>query len=192
VSEICIEKWKWPRIPHYRHSGWILGDDEFGQWIEIRIPTPVYRQDTLVFEDSNGGLLLVPREQPWLAWFPKFGEFNLYVDIATGLTRTEHSVAVVDLDLDVVRLRTGEVQLLDEDEFLLHQLELDYPAHIIELARRQADDVRQGVTTGAMPFDGERASVWQAIIDAARSQPVGARKSGSSNKGPIYGHCPPG
>jgi uncharacterized protein len=96
---------------------------------------------------------------------PQVRRVQPLVDIATDLTRTDHSVAVVDLDLDVVRFRTGEVQLLDEDELRLHQVELDYPADIIELARRQADDVQARVTIGATPFDGERAAVWQAIID---------------------------
>jgi hypothetical protein len=77
VPEVSIHKEKWPDIPHYHHSGWILGEDEFGHWIEIRIPTPIYRQQELVFEDVNGGLLLVPRNETWLARLPEFGEFQL-------------------------------------------------------------------------------------------------------------------
>jgi uncharacterized protein len=161
VTEISIHKEKWPDIPHYRHSGWVLGDDEFGHWIDIRIPTPIYRQEELVFEDVNGGLLLVPRDETWLAWFPEFGEFPLYVDIATNLTWTSDSVTVVDLDLDVVRLRNGEVRLLDEDEFRQHQLELAYPGTLVELARRQAEGVFESVTIGSEPFDGHRAAQWQ-------------------------------
>ncbi len=35
---------------------------------------------------------------------------------------------MVDLDFDVIRTFAGETRLLDEDEFELHRVELDYPA----------------------------------------------------------------
>jgi predicted RNA-binding protein associated with RNAse of E/G family len=33
---------------------------------------------------------------------------------------------MVDLDLDVIRTFTGETRLLDEDEFELHRVELEF------------------------------------------------------------------
>ena len=98
-----VERLKWPDVPHYRHLGWVLGDDEYGLWIELRVGTPVYRRDEILFHGANGGLMLAPKDQGWLAWFPEFGEFDLYVDIVTGLIRTDEGVTMVDLDLDVIR-----------------------------------------------------------------------------------------
>jgi uncharacterized protein len=161
VAEITIHKLKWPNIPHYRHAGWILGEDDFGHWVSIRVPTPIYRGEELLFQDVNGGLLLVPRDETWLAWFPEFGEFELYVDIATNLIWTSDSVTVIDLDLDVVRMRDGEVRLLDEEEFRHHQVELAYPSALVERASRQAKDVFEAVTVGLEPFGGRRAAQWQ-------------------------------
>jgi len=41
--------------------------------------------------------MLVPPDDGWLAWFPEHGDFELYVDIVSGTTRTETSVTMVDL-----------------------------------------------------------------------------------------------
>jgi protein associated with RNAse G/E len=49
-------------------------------------------------------------------------------------------VTSLDLDLDVVRIRaTGEVRVLDEDEFDLHQVRYSYRAEVIDAARASAD-----------------------------------------------------
>ena len=160
-----VERLKWPDVPHYRHLGWVLGDDEYGLWIELRVGTPVYRRDEILFHGANGGLMLAPKDQGWLAWFPEFGEFDLYVDIVTGLIRTDEGVTMVDLDLDVIRYRGGEVQLLDEDEFALHQVKFSYPPEIVEGARRQAEFVLNAVRVGAEPFGGQRAAEWTAKVN---------------------------
>jgi hypothetical protein len=78
-------------------------------------------------------MLLAPSDG-WLAWFPEFGDFELYVDIVAVATRTESSVTMIDLDLDVVRYRGGAVELLDVDEFEAHQIELGHPADVVEHA----------------------------------------------------------
>jgi uncharacterized protein len=75
-------------------------------------------------------------------------------------------VTVVDLDLDVVRLRNGEVRLLDQDEFRQHQVEFAYPRTLVALASRQAVDVLESVTIGSEPFGGHRAAQWQKKISS--------------------------
>ena len=55
-------------------------------------------------------------------------------------------VTMVDLDLDVIRTFSGETRLLDEDEFELHRVELDYPAWMIDLARQTAAQLMDRVS----------------------------------------------
>jgi hypothetical protein len=160
VREIWVERRKWPQAPHYGHAGWILGEDEHGLWLELRVGSPVYRGEEVLFHGTSGGLMLVPREDGWLAWFPEFGDFELYVDIVAGTTRTETSVTMVDLDLDVIRRRDYSVELLDEEEFGLHQVELGYPTQLIEHAERMADLVLSAVRSNLAPFDGVAARKW--------------------------------
>ena len=104
--------------------------------------------------------MLVPPTDGWLAWFPEFGDFELYVDVVSGTTRTESAVTMVDLDLDVIRRRDGTVELLDVDEFEAHQIELSYPDHLIAHAERVASEVLAAVRTSAEPFGGAAAQEW--------------------------------
>ena len=87
-------------------------------------------------------------------------ETSSYVDIVSGMARTQALVTMVDLDLDVIRRRDGSIELLGEDEFALHQVELGYPTQLIEHAERMADHVLSAVRSNVAPFDGVAASEW--------------------------------
>lgn len=162
MGEIWIERRKWPAAPHYGHSGWVLGEDEHGLWLELRVGSPVYRGDDVLFHGTNGGVMLVPPTDGWLAWFPEFSDFDLYVDIVSGTTRTDTSVTMVDLDLDVIRWPDGSVELVDVDEFDAHQVELGYPAELVAHAEQTAEQVLAAVRSGEEPFAGSTARAWMA------------------------------
>ena len=79
-----------------------------------------------------------PVEVGWAAeWYEQRQggpDFELYCDIIGPLSWHGTVVTMVDLDLDVIRTFSGETRLVDEDEFELHRVELDYPAWMIALA----------------------------------------------------------
>jgi hypothetical protein len=164
MTEIWLERRKWPDRPHYGHAGWIIGEDENGVWIELRIGSPVYRGPELLFHGAAGGLMCAPRAGGWLAWFPEVADFELYVDIVTGITHAPGSITMVDLDFDVIRYRTGEVRLLDEDEFEQHRVELSYPQPVVDAARADAALVLEAVRKGDEPFAGGTAARWAQRI----------------------------
>ena len=70
---------------------------------------------------------------------------------------------MVDLDLDVVVSRAGDLFVDDEDEFEEHQRLLHYPDEIIVLARSAADQVHAAIAEGVEPFAG----VGHARLEAA-------------------------
>lgn len=164
MSELWIERRKWPDLPHYGHHGWPLGEDAHGLWIELRLGCPVYRGEELLFHGTGGGLMLAPRHGRWLAWFPEFGPFELYVDIVTDMCRSATELIMIDVDLDIVRTREGEVQLLDEDEFALHQVLYGYPEEMIAQALETADEVKDAVTCRRAPFDARSSATWVAQV----------------------------
>lgn len=131
-------------------------------WLELRVGTPVFRSEEVLFHGIGGGLMLLPPSDGWLAWFPDFGDYELYVDIVIGVTRTESSVSMIDLDLDVVRRRDGAIELLDVDEFEMHQIELGHPDDVIEHASKMADQVLAAIRGGLLPFDGADANTWKS------------------------------
>lgn len=59
---------------------------------------------------------------------------------------------MVDLDLDVILTREGHLFVDDEDEFEQRQALLDYPAEVISLAERTAQEVFGAVAEGREPF----------------------------------------
>lgn len=69
----------------------------------------------------------------------------------------ERGAHLVDLDLDVVRTWDGAVEVVDEDEFGEHRLVLGYPEPIVKAALRSVVDVREAMTAGTGPFDGQEA-----------------------------------
>ena len=88
----------------------------------------------------------------WAAIWSTTGEPEVYVDICTPARWGEDRVTMVDLDLDVIRLRSGAVRLLDEDEFEEHQVQLRYPRELIEGALVAAERVRAMLIANEEPF----------------------------------------
>ena len=160
MQQIWIERRKWPDTPHYGHAGWVLGEDDHGLWLELRVGTPVYRGEDVAFHLTSGGLMLVPQTDDYLAWFLEYGELELYVDVVSGTVRTATSVITVDLDLDVIRRRDGTVDLLDVDEFEAHQVELDYPDDLVDHAEGASQQILAAVSDDREPFSGAAARLW--------------------------------
>ena len=75
-------------------------------------------------------------------------------------------VTMVDLDLDVVLHRDGDLLLDDEDEFDEHRVTLGYPADVVALARRTADELMTAAAAGHEPF-GPAGSRWLARLAAS-------------------------
>ncbi|HWS33128.1 MAG TPA: DUF402 domain-containing protein, partial [Actinoplanes sp.] len=71
------------------------------------------------------------------------------------------AIHAVDLDLDVIRSRDGEVQVLDEDEFADHQVLYGYPPEVVEQARATTAELVTLLTAGTQPFE-EAARAWLA------------------------------
>ena len=46
-------------------------------------------------------------------------------------------LSYVDLDLDLIAYEDGTYRIDDEDEFLAHQRQYDYPPEIVERARAE-------------------------------------------------------
>jgi protein associated with RNAse G/E len=87
----------------------------------------------------------------------------VYVDVTTVPVVGDGNVTAVDLDLDVVRTLNSRVFLDDEAEFQQHQIDLDYPAEIVELATSTAARLMAHVAQRIEPFD-RAADHWLDLI----------------------------
>ena len=74
------------------------------------------------------------------------------------------TVAAVDLDLDVVRGRSGRVWG-DEDELAENRVRLGHPDEVVELAVDTREGPRRAVLMSEAPFDDPTAQRWLQGLD---------------------------
>jgi hypothetical protein len=153
VAPVWVEK----RKPCGRvRSSWTatpLGADVWGDWFSV---------------PEDGGVLLLPVADPWVAWFRSDG--SVRVDIATEVFAAAPVSSFVDLDVDVERDPDGTVRMLDADDLL--DRGPTYPRAWVDLAWAAWHDVEQDVTVRAEPF-GTASELW--LRRAARTvQHLGA------------------
>ena len=163
---------KWGDRPHWEYDALFLGDDEHGTWVGAPAGTRLARPGA-DFVALGHFVSLVPADQPFVAtfydpaWAAAETGVDVYVDITTVPRWEGRVVSMVDLDLDVVRGRTGRVWVDDEDEFADHRVRFGYPADVVRLAASSCDAVHAAVTAGLPPYDGAVGAAWLSRLAAA-------------------------
>jgi uncharacterized protein len=154
---------------HWNYETFRLGEDGYGTWLGAPAGTPMRRGHGLIDPIEWVHVLLVPRDAWWTAAFnapPRRTE--IYCDITTVPTWLgPDEVTMVDLDLDVRRRRTGEVELLDEDEFVEHRVHFGYPAEVVTAALASAQWLERAIRAGEEPFSS-RYLAWLDQLGLAR------------------------
>ncbi|MEU8058443.1 DUF402 domain-containing protein [Microbispora bryophytorum] len=155
MSEVRIIYRKYGGSLHWHHHARVLGEDEHGVWVGCPSGMIAQRghERPTVFEFAS--VMLFPRDAWWTAAFnapPHKAE--IYCDITTVPVRGDAQITMVDLDLDVLRMRDGRLILDDEDEFAEHQVRYAYPEEIVRQAERSAAWLMKAVGGRTGPFDG--------------------------------------
>jgi uncharacterized protein len=133
-----------------------LGEDHHGTWLGATTDVAWQRGSEPPIQMPAPHVVLIPVDRWWVAAFnAEPAKLDVYVDVTTTPEwRGADEVTMVDLDLDVVRHRhSGAVELLDEDEFLEHQVRYGYPAEVIRRGHEVAGLLLDAVTNEE-PFLG--------------------------------------
>ncbi|MGB0101933.1 MAG: DUF402 domain-containing protein [Nocardioides sp.] len=161
---------KWGDQPHWEFDANYLGSDEHGDWLGIPAGTPMSRPGATYVAPTRQVGLVPPTggsapERGWLATFHDVGgPVQVYVDITTPPVWDGSVLRAVDLDLDVIRGRTGRVWVDDEDEFADHRIRFGYPQDVVAGAMASCDRVHALVATAAAPYDAPTARRWLARV----------------------------
>lgn len=161
---IQVDFRKWPDKKHWQYLMEHIGDDEHGRWLWAPAGNIAYRgEEGPLFLPSAS--VKVITDDWWAANFllSSDGSTSIYVDIIKPATWGDRRVTMVDLDLDISTRSTGEVVLLDEDEFIENQRLLQYPAELVTGAEAAARRIYEDVVTGREPF-GQVG--WRWLSDA--------------------------
>ncbi len=161
AGRVVMRYTKWGGAAHWRFELEPLGQDEFGWWFFGRKGLIQQRGDEPPVLQPRDFVLLVPAEGCWTAYFNAEDDMEIYVNVTTRPVLDGDTVTAVDLDLDVVRFFDGRVEVLDEDEFAEHQVQLAYPAELISQARATCDWLVGAVSSRAEPF-GRAGPAWLA------------------------------
>jgi uncharacterized protein len=143
---------------HWHHTMQYLGEDEHGTWLGAPAGRTSQRgsEPPVIFRERT--VHLFPPGVWWTAAFNAAPEnTEIYCDITTPPEwREEDCVTMVDLDLDVLRLRASQqVLLIDDEEFAEHQVRYGYPPDVIRNAELAAAWLRAAIGDGAEPFAGD-------------------------------------
>ena len=123
-----------------------LGEDEHGVWLGA--PTGTWWQRGAEPRVTMAAsVTLVPRDAWWVASFnAEPSKYEMYIDLTSVPVWDGDEVTMIDLDLDVVRVRQdGAVLLLDEDEFVEHQALFGYPEAVVRHVRDAAHELLAAV-----------------------------------------------
>ena len=170
---------KYDGSPHWREPYRLLGVDEFGVWLGMGVGT-TYSRPGRTITSRAPSVRLIPHVGRWAAIFNAAGpgvKVHIYVDITDTprwsvpdastpdiSTPASFTVAMVDLDLDVVQRFSGGRAFIDDmDEFEQHQLEFGYPEDLIEQVRTDAFVVLNAVRERQEPF-GDVGQQWLSHV----------------------------
>ncbi len=166
AAMVRCELLKWDGRLNYGFGAELLGRDEHGTWLGVAPHTPfVGPESPGVWNDAF--VICVPEADWWIASFYGAGStlrMEHYIDITTiAEWPDESALSCVDLDLDVARFFDGRIELLDEDEFDEHRVEMDYPDDVVRRARATAQLILEAVESRTEPFDTVGAQ-WLATL----------------------------
>jgi uncharacterized protein len=164
---VAVRFTKWGGGAHWEFPVTLLGADDLGTWCGAPAGTWLERPGAS-FASAFAWVTLFPHHLPWAAsYYDSVDQpISVYVDVTTPAVWDGPLVTMVDLDLDVIRTRDGDLLLDDEDEFDEHRVTLGYPADVVALARRTADELMTAAATGHEPF-GPAGSRWLARLAAS-------------------------
>lgn len=165
-SRVVVRFRKFDGTPHWTHYGFLLGSDEFGVWVgcpeDVELIKPgskyVWPSWWVMCFPRDRGFVLTANPRP----LPKVST-HTYVDVTSvpswHQTCQGLEVRMVDYDLDIIRRFSGEVKLIDQEDFARHQVSMKYPKELISECLAGSRRVLTEVESEVSPFD-ETSRAW--------------------------------
>lgn len=88
---------------------------------------------------------------------------NFYCNVAMPPVLSGDVLEYVDLDLDILADANLNYEILDLDEFEGRRVELNYPAEVVEKARRGLSELIELIENRSFPFDGSHSKPSAAV-----------------------------
>ncbi len=159
MDTVEVDFRKWDGSRHWQFAMYRLGEDEHGLWLWSPAGSDMQRGDEPMRKSKAVNIKLIPDNKWWTAIWTWQHRTDLYIDIITPPTWNGSTVTMVDIDLDVMRWSDGRVEVVDEDEFEQHRVEMEYPERLVDTARATAARMAVAVEARHEPF-GDVGDAW--------------------------------
>ena len=129
-----------------------LGTTGDGRWLFVGKGTTVTRPGDRSYNHPCDAIALIPPSALWTATWLVDWDPSLYVDVAKLVSVDPQRIVTMDLDVDVVRRRDGEIEVRDLDEFRTHSRQMSYPPDLVDSVGRTADELEAALRHHRKPF----------------------------------------
>jgi protein associated with RNAse G/E len=173
MDPVTVQFYKNPRALHWGFAGFLLGEDEYGCWVGLPQGSDRWKGETRCSPTGEDAVQCFPHEGWWVLHFNgPVRPISHFVDITTQPTMAEGRIEMIDLDLDLVVLGDGTVEVVDEDEFEINQVELGYSREMIRRARNETERVARLLRRGEEPFFAVAEHWLQVVISGSSPDPA--------------------
>jgi uncharacterized protein len=154
ADDVSVVFRKYDGSLHWHMTMRRLGEDGHGVWLGAQAGASAQRADEPPITFGFAHVQLLPRDAWWTAVFnAPPSRTEIYCDVTTPPTwPSPNEVTMIDLDLDVIRRRTGLVEVDDEDEFAEHQVTYGYPIGVVAKATEVTRWLTGALSDSTEPF----------------------------------------
>lgn len=159
---IKIQALKYPDIPHYEWEGQLL--KQTSEYIIVlckRGRKLKHYTKNQTFTIDNTSLEFFSLKEGFTAAMEIEGEqiTSYYCNVALPSEFENNQICFIDLDLDLIKKRQGDWQVVDEDEFEENSVKYQYPAELKERARFELEELKRKALEKEFPFNDEPLKV---------------------------------
>ena len=157
-----IKALKFPDIPHYEWEGEIL--ETTPEYILVLCKSGrklVHHSKNNVYTINNTSIEYFPFNK----WFTAALEVeegvvvSAYCNVAMPSVLNQNELSFVDLDLDFIKRKNHDWEVVDEDEFEVNSIKYLYPEELKQEAIMALERLKAEVDEGNFPFIKEFTSI---------------------------------
>lgn len=153
-----IKALKFPNIPHYEWEGETLEKTEDYLLVLCKPGRKlIHHSKNDVYIINNTSIEYFPLKKWYTAAMDveEGALISAYCNIAMPSVLNHNEISFIDLDLDLIKRKNKDWEVVDEDEFEINSMKYQYPEELKSEALKALERLKQDVANGSFPFNDE-------------------------------------
>ncbi len=148
---IAIHGFKWPKRPTAQTTGYLLGADQYGHWLGIVAGSLWHASNGQQGSFEHSFVKLITHDAYWSACFNLSGKL-IDVDIVMPNMWNDQLVEEIDLEIDLLKLDDGRLEIRDQAEFAAVCQTWPMPPSIVDQVHATTTEIYQQLHDQVEPF----------------------------------------